>query len=258
MSGVSMRSPRLALWLLQRRRAVGGGAVSNFFSVSEIFGMSNAFVLAARAALSLRLGLLAPMLVSGLCSARPAPAAEALPAAAPVTLWAPPVREWPTREPSAGRHWYGWQTLATDGAGLALLIAARQAAGPHERYGPLAEGLAYSGFTSLLIGAPTVHWAHGRLGTGFASLALRSGVPAVSYYLLSHPGSCEGECSQQLLSTLTAVLILPAPILIDAIWLAREKPEPGSAATHALERLRFYPSIALERRHFAATLELAW
>lgn len=113
-------------------------------------------------------------------------------------------------------RWYGWQTLATDAAGIGLLFAA--GASP-ENSGVLI-GV---GAPVLILGAPAVHVAHGKWGTGALSLGIRVGVILVS--TLSFSGNCSGECGEQWLLPL---LLVPAPTVIDASILAYKR-VPGHA-----------------------------
>lgn len=68
-----------------------------------------------------------------------------------------------------GTLWYGWQMLIIDTAGLALVLGAFSGE----------EALLWTGAGVQLVGGPVVHWAHGQLGRGFASLGLRVALPAL-------------------------------------------------------------------------------
>ena len=81
-----------------------------------------------------------------------------------------------------------------------------------------------AGVGAWAIGAPVVHWAHARAGVGFASLGVRLALPALGVYLASRPCS-SGECSAQLLGVVFGAALIPAPMVIDAVWLARERRE---------------------------------
>ncbi len=137
---------------------------------------------------------------------------------------------------SASSSWYGWQTLGTDAAGIGLLIAA--GASP-ENSGVLI-GV---GAPMLVLGAPVVHAAHGRWGTGAASLGIRVGVILVSS--LSFSGNCSGECGEQWLLPL---LLVPLPTVIDATVLAYESAPrlPSKSTTwtlHPRATLRSHTAI---------------
>jgi hypothetical protein len=77
-------------------------------------------------------------------------------------------------EPSRPTHWYGYETLATDGAALLLSVPAlaSHASGVQSVFG-WGSALTYG------LGAPIVHFAHGHVGKGFADLGLRVGMPLV-------------------------------------------------------------------------------
>jgi hypothetical protein len=123
----------------------------------------------------------------------------------------------PAREarcaPLTQRHWYGWQTLATDGGGIGLIILG----GALQFEGPLAVTAVSVGVGSLFLGGPIVHIAHGRVGIGILDFGMRLTLPAIGGYLAS--GQCEGECGGQVLLGLMVGL---APIWIDAGLLASE------------------------------------
>jgi len=67
--------------------------------------------------------------------------------------------------------WYGYQTLASDGAALGLLVAGLTSS---ER-----SGMAWAGVATYALGAPVVHASHGNWGSGGKSLLLRTGSPIV-------------------------------------------------------------------------------
>jgi hypothetical protein len=62
--------------------------------------------------------------------------------------------------------WYGWQTLAADAGVVGATVATRNA---------------YVFVGGYSLAAPIVHWAHGNVIEGFASLALRIAVPLVTW-----------------------------------------------------------------------------
>lgn len=156
-----------------------------------------------------------------------------VPPAYPPISWTPPPR----------RRWYGWQTLTVDGAALGLFVLAAQ--NGREPVVSIAVG---TGLATILLGAPAVHWAHGRVGVGFLSLGLRVALPALAGYLLSG-GPCLGgsECS---LDVVLGLGLLATPIVIDAAVLAREPVSLAEPATvHepvvTVAGLTLEPSIAL-------------
>ena len=93
---------------------------------------------------------------------------------APVTSIHPlPFEEAPSR-------WYGWQTLAADGASLALSLGAIGVAGAGGSDSDTpSEALVWGSLGTYVLGAPVVHWVHQNTGRGFASLGLRVGGPVV-------------------------------------------------------------------------------
>jgi len=69
---------------------------------------------------------------------------------------------------------YAEQTLIVDGVAVGLAIAALGTNQPHGS-GQTSDTLAGLSATTFGLGAPIVHFIHGRVGTGFASLGIRLG-----------------------------------------------------------------------------------
>ncbi len=84
-------------------------------------------------------------------------------------------------QPTA-RHWYGYKVLLSDVASLTIgAIAVSEESVP----AGIVSGVGWT------FGAPIIHWAHGRTGAGFLSLALRIFLPLVGT-TLAVAGSAEG------------------------------------------------------------------
>src|SRR6478735_3261542 len=132
-----------------------------------------------------------------------------------VALSAPPPV---TLEPVTQTHWYGWQTLLVDGAALGVTIGGFWVRPANQDWSVVS----IAGIGAWAVGAPIVHWSHGRVGVGFASLGFRLALPALGLLLLSTPCS-SSECSEQILAASLGLAIIPAPMVLDAAWLARER-----------------------------------
>lgn len=78
----------------------------------------------------------------------------------------------PSRAPRAASRWYGWQTLATDGAAVALTGLSLASDGSTSR-----AMFGVGGLGAFVLGGPIVHAAHGRWGAAAGSLALRVVTP---------------------------------------------------------------------------------
>jgi hypothetical protein len=81
----------------------------------------------------------------------------------------------------AARTWYGWQTAMVDGVGIALGAAAAATPPKSENKNP---GTATFRFGAIwwvtgFLAAPIVHFAHGRVGMGFADFGTRVGLAGV-------------------------------------------------------------------------------
>ncbi|HET9956257.1 MAG TPA: hypothetical protein VFQ61_17235 [Polyangiaceae bacterium] len=141
------------------------------------------------------------------------------------------------------KHWYGWQTLLVDGAALGIVAGGFAVRPAHSDWSVVS----VVGVGAWVLGAPAVHLAHGRVGVSFASLGLRLALPALGGYLASRPCS-SGECSAQTLGVLVGAALIPAPMLIDAVWLAREPREGSRSARRTVNLFPFATSS--ERRRF--------
>ena len=86
------------------------------------------------------------------------------------------VYDTPPKPPEGPEHeiWYGEQTLLLDGASTAMFIGAGLTANSRTN---LPGMLALGGTLNFLFAPPIVHFAHGRIGPGFGSFALRVALP---------------------------------------------------------------------------------
>jgi hypothetical protein len=105
------------------------------------------------------------------------------------------------------RRWYGWQTLLVDGASIGLLVLGVAA---DDR------GAGRLGALGYFFGAPIVHWSHGHVGKGFASLGLRVGsVLVLSVAAFGCYGGKSAACY-------LGLSVVPGVVAIDSASIARE------------------------------------
>ena len=115
-------------------------------------------------------------------SAEPEPAPDraspalAAPPAAPAAV--PGSAQPPSSSLHTVSHWYGWQTLTTDGASILMSVVALNSLSGSDSGTANALGLLSVG--TFVAGGPIVHFAHGNVGKGLGSLALRVGLPILS------------------------------------------------------------------------------
>jgi hypothetical protein len=152
-------------------------------------------------------------------------------------------------EPVSQTHWYGWQTLLVDGASLGAFVGGFWLKPANQDWSVVS----IVGVGGYAVGAPIVHWSHGRVGVGFASLSFRVGLPALALLLASTPCSTS-ECSEQSLALGFGLLAIPAAIVLDAAWLARER-LPSGVAPSAQSAVSFVPFISAlgDRRMLGAS-----
>lgn len=130
-------------------------------------------------------------------------------------------------------RWYGWQTLALDGALLASTVVYLES---HD--GRTDPAVLLTGLGVYALGAPTIHVAHGQWGHGLASLAARVVAPLTTWGLVrlfgcdhDPEGSSCGELD--ILSTGLGITAGIVVMLADAGalgWEPRDKPRAPSIA----------------------------
>ncbi|TKD12731.1 hypothetical protein [Polyangium fumosum] len=80
--------------------------------------------------------------------------------------YALPLPGWSTEVPTQKvKRWYGWQTLIGVVAGDLVSVVG------------MGTPITYVGIAGHVLTGPIVHWAHGHVGKGFASLGLNVGLP---------------------------------------------------------------------------------
>jgi hypothetical protein len=132
-----------------------------------------------------------------------------------------------SREP----EWYGWQTLLSDAASLAIVISQRNETG-------LIVGVV--GYAAV---PPIIHFAHRNYGEGVASLGMRLLAPPAGAILGLIGGgiACRGRDYYNCLalSTLSGIGVgVAGAIALDATLLSGQRPRRTSAAA-----LRWRPVV---------------
>jgi hypothetical protein len=122
---------------------------------------------------------------------------------------------------SVHESWYGWQTLAVDGAALLMAVGGVSVSDGGQGNG----GQAFAGLATATyaLGGPIVHFAHAHVSSGFASLALRVFTPI----LFAFVGYGLQDCAGGQLCGLGGLVIggglgILTAITVDAAVLARE------------------------------------
>jgi hypothetical protein len=122
--------------------------------------------------------------------------------------------------PTSRSSWYGWQTLLVDGGVLGATLATKN----HYVF--------LGGYT---LGAPIVHWAHGNVWRGFASLGLRVAAPLAASLLaaeLDRPDVPSGHEAENAIAWGVLGGSVVATIL-DAALLARTVEDAPARAPRA-------------------------
>jgi hypothetical protein len=128
-------------------------------------------------------------------------------------------------------HWYGWQTLITDGASILTI--------------PLIIGL-----PSWFLATPIVHFSHGRVGAGFGSLGIRiASVVLFAVGALAITGGEAGDSGVNQAAAGSLVLaIFAVPMTVDAAILAYEPVPERTGAAPPPHRLGAIVPLVLPRR----------
>jgi hypothetical protein len=128
------------------------------------------------------------------------------------------------------RTWYGWQTLAADGASFGMLTAAvvlsNQSGGQSKND---AGALLWFGALGYELGPGIIHFIHKNPGRGFASMGLRLGMPLAGAILgASAASGCRGFGCEEGGAGLGILLGMGGAIALDAAVLAYDDPrKPG-------------------------------
>jgi len=130
------------------------------------------------------------------------------------------------------RRWYGWQTLLADGlTSTAFLIAAAQDRSNDQ------EPYLVVGALGWFLAPPIIHFGHGNVAEGFASLGLRV-APVLLF--AAWASECfnfdggqgdEGSCTAL---AVVAFLSIPAAVTVDAAVLAYDETKERPSTAFAL------------------------
>jgi hypothetical protein len=159
-------------------------------------------------------------------------------------------RETSTSNASAdGRHWYGWQTLGTDGATL-VSIAIFGGLGSVAHSDVLTGIGGATASVGYLLGSPAVHAGHGQWALAAGSLGLRVGAPiagAVGGYLvgqLACPKHDDGDIPCPVATAeVGAISGLLTAVIVDAAVLAYEPTRP-------MATVRWTPNVSIGGNDF--------
>jgi hypothetical protein len=175
--------------------------------------------------------------------------------ASPARVVAPPATApaaLPSEEPRTElrSQWYGWQTLLVDGAVLVGSISVVTIyAGKPDGHGSDA---VLAPLFAFPLGGPVVHWAHGRVGTGFGDLGIRLAAPILATFIGAAIGGSINSNRSSAWTTAGgeygALVGLAsgcaAAIAIDAAVLAREDVREPVAAR---SKMNLMPTLALTK-----------
>jgi len=138
------------------------------------------------------------------------------------------------------REWYGWQTLIVDGGSLGILIV-----------GSSTNSSAAAGafFFTNILGPPIVHWAHGNVGTGFASFGIRGGawlcmIAGILATADFGGGSSKSDSGAGVALVAVGVIGVLAAPAIDAAVFAFDDVTPESASRKTTPRFTAGPFVA--------------
>ena len=146
-------------------------------------------------------------MVAGLCSLPVSARADA----PPPPYWAYP----PPEQLEPERRWYGWQTLAVDGASIGVLALGVEAE---------SEEAAVIGGIGYFFAAPVVHMVHANGGKAAASMGLRVAPIGLVLLWATQCFQFEGDTSTGCIAWgVASLLAFPAAIAVDAAVLAYDR-----------------------------------
>ncbi len=120
-------------------------------------------------------------------------------------------------------RWYGWQTLAADGAALALVIGGAAVTSQVDQgaYIIMAGGVVH------VVGGPIIHFTHQRIAAGFGSMGLRAALPVFGAAIGASAEDCSGGFVCGLVGGFIGFFLgFSGSIAIDAAALAYEETTP--------------------------------
>lgn len=145
-------------------------------------------------------------------------------------------------EPPPRRRWYGWQTLAADGASLAVFLTAGIASSGNEGFGGRVAAI---GAVSYGLTPGIIHFVHRNPGRGFASFGIRLGMPLAGVFIgASAASGCSGFLCEAGGAAVGALIGAGGAIAIDAAVLAYEDPPD-----HPPIGVSFQPLISVTPKH---------
>lgn len=147
--------------------------------------------------------------------------------------------DYPKTRGKPNTSWYGWQTLVVDAGvvGLSVYLTSRPRPPPEEGEERKPRHMLDAGigwYALSWLGAPVVHFAHGRVGIGFADLGIRLVAPGVAA-VPGIIGACAGMGGRKGCTDTGARAGLLGGVALaaafDAFVLARESPpEPDDSS----------------------------
>ncbi|MEO6575032.1 MAG: hypothetical protein ABIP89_14405 [Polyangiaceae bacterium] len=174
---------------------------------------------------------------------------------APAVIVAAPPARIETSAAARGKdeeEWYGYQTLIVDAASLGLMIGG--AAMASHSSGNTGGYVALAGAAGYVLGAPIVHWTHGRIGPGFGSLGLRVGLPLSGLFWGAVIGAASGSRHDDAVGAGAAIGFvggMAGAILLDAALLGFEKPSEKEKEAYetaqAKHPIRWVPTLAPQK-----------
>jgi hypothetical protein len=160
----------------------------------------------------------------------------------------------PVPESATQRVWYGHQILIADAVSLGTLAigVGNYAVAKDDIGRTTGTAVAVVGGVGTHLAAPIVHWAHGHVGIGFVSLALRTLLPIAGGYLAA--GS-DGFTNRS--AAVAGNLVgLAAAIVVDTVAFAYDDVPVTPAAVSA--ELPFVPQLSVTPQGFSAGLAHAF
>jgi hypothetical protein len=195
--------------------------------------------------------------VAGVLLTAPAFAQPSSPAATVAPLGARAPGGEAEADEASGMRWYGWQPLLVDSVAYGMFFGSD----PIQVGDKVNVELLAASVITFSLAAPAVHFANGRIGRGFGSLGLRSGMVVAGAFTGVALGGChdyyvDGDerdtCAD---AAKTVLAFMAVATVVDAAALSW-KPDEDDAPTRSAGRI--LPGVAVTRDRVALAVGAAF
>lgn len=144
------------------------------------------------------------------------------------------------------REWYGWQTLALDGASVSIVLLGGLALATDEyQLEEVGATWILGSAVPYLFGSPVLHAVRGHSGKAWASFGLRLGMPLAGYAAGAFPECHSGDFCKVGYGAVGGAIGIAGAMVIDAAWLAWERRSVRQSAGFRSGSIELTPKLVL-------------